>query len=206
MKSSKNLIEKLKSFPYFSKDTIQQLNDRTGLGLKDSTIDTYISRSLKRKDIISLKNGLYISADFFDKNKSDVSYRYFLANILRKPSYVSSWTALQYYNLATEVIHTVISVSPKITRSYKTKIEAFSYQSIRKDLFSGFSLVKEKFDFFIALPSKALFDMLYFKTKQFKGLKLSDIDVLINESRVDIHEMSSEEQKKFYSLIRHQLS
>src|SRR3990167_4679935 len=108
MKSKSNLIEQLKTLPYFTKNTVYQLGIQ--LGLKDSTVDTYISRFLKYKEIYRLKNGLYVSADFFDKSKNDISYSFYLANIIRAPSYISSWAALQYYNLATEAIHSVTSV------------------------------------------------------------------------------------------------
>ncbi len=201
-KAKNNLLEELKFLSYFNKRDVYQLgkNEKTN-NLKDNTIDTYISRFLKHKDIISLKRGIYASTDFYNKNKDDISYLFFLANILRKPSYISSWTALQYYNLATEAIYTVTSVTPKITRNYKTKVGTFSYRSIKKDLFSDFFLVKDKFDFFIASPSKALFDLLYFKTKQFRGIKIENIDSLIEELRIDINEMDKEEQKKFYSMI-----
>src|SRR3989338_188922 len=103
MKSKKNLLTQLCSLPHFNKNTVYQLALK--LGLKDTTVDTYISRFLKHKEIFHLKKGLYISANFFDKNKNDISYSFYLANIIRTPSYVSSWTALQYYNLATEAIH-----------------------------------------------------------------------------------------------------
>lgn len=202
-KAKSNLLEELKSLPYFNKDRIFTLgkNEKT-YNLADNTINTYISRSLKGKDIISLKNGLYISTDFYNKNKSNISYLYFLANIIRRPSYISSWTALQYYNLTTEVIYTITSVTPKVTRDYKTKIGTFSYQSIKRELFSDFSLIKDGFDFFIASPSKALFDLLYFRTRQLKGLKLKDIDLLIEELRIDINEMDKKEKEKFYSMIK----
>jgi len=207
MKSSKNLLEQLKSLPHFSKEDVRQLGKQ--LQLKNTTIDTYISRFLKRKDIIQLKNGLYVSADFFDKNRNDFSYSFYLANILRMPSYVSSWAALQYYNLATEAVHTVTSVTPKVTRSYKTKAGNFAYQSIHKELFSDFSLIKGKptsragrFDFFIAPPAKALFDLLYFKTQQFRGVRPEQIDALIEELRIDIDEMDKKERTVFYSLIK----
>jgi len=167
-----------------------------------ATVDTYISRSLKSKEIISLKKGLYVSADFYGKNKNDISYLFYLANILRKPSYISSWTALQYYNLTTEIIHIITSVTPKITRNYETKIGTFSYQSIKEDLFSDFSLVKNKFDFFIASPSKALFDLLYFKTRQFKGVGFKDINSLVKELRIDIDEMENTEREKFYLMVK----
>ena len=93
MKSKKNLLEQLKPLPHFDKNTIHQLGRQ--LELKDSTINTYISRFLKYKDILQLKNGLYVTTDFFEKNRSDISYSFYLANILRTPSYISSWAALQ---------------------------------------------------------------------------------------------------------------
>lgn len=228
MKSRKNLLEQLKNLPYFSKDTVRQLGSQ--LGLKNTTVDTYISRFLKYKEIFQLKRGLYVSADFFNKNKGDISYSFYLANIIRKPSYVSSWAALQYFNLTTESIHTITSVTQKATRSYDTKVGNFSYQSIKKELFSDFSsanpvrsLARAKgaslkdlgeaisngakggFDFFIASPAKALFDLLYFKTRQFRGIRLKDIKPLVEELRVDIDEMDKKEQDKFYEIIKKHL-
>ncbi len=199
MKSKNNLLEQLKNLPHFSKNSLYQLGKQ--LGLKDSTVNTYISRFLKYKEIYRLKNGLYVSADFFDKNKNDVSYTFYLANIIRTPSYVSSWAALQYYNLATEAIHSITSVTPKVTREYQTKAGNFSYQSINKDFFTDFSLAKEKFNFYIASPSKALFDLLYFKTRQFRGLSLENVKTLVLELRIDTDEMSEEEREKFYTMI-----
>lgn len=208
MKSKSNLLEQLKSMPYFGKDSLCQIGKQ--LGLADATVDTYISRFLKRKEILQLKKGLYISADFFSRNRGDISYSFYLANVIRTPSYVSSWSALQFYNLTTEVIYTVISVTPKVTRTYKTKAGIFAYQSIKEELFLDFSLMRSKttngqpvsLDFFIASPAKALFDLLYFKTRQFRGVKLKDIKALIEELRIDIDEMDKKERVKFYTMIK----
>ena len=194
------MLEQLKNQPYFTKKAIYQLSEQ--YGLKGTTVDTYISRSLKRKDIIPLKNGLYVSADFFDKNKGDISYSFYIANILRAPSYISSWTALQYYNLATEVVHTNTSVTNKVTRTYQTKIGNFGYQSINGELFTDFSLTEGKFDFFIALPSKALFDLLYFRTRRFSGVNIDNVKSLISSLRIDFDEMDTSEQDKFFSMIK----
>jgi len=199
MKSKKNLLEQLKSLPYFTKNSILQLG--VPLGLTASTVDTYISRYLKYKEIISLKKGLYITTDFYENNKSDISYIYYLANIIRTPSYITSWAALQYYNLVTEATYSINLVTLKTTRDYKTKVGSFSYQSINKDFFSHFSLISGRFDFYIASPAKALFDLLYFRTNRFYGLKLNDIRTLIEELRIDFAEMDKIEQDKFYSLI-----
>ncbi len=200
MKSKNNLLEQLKTLPHFSKNSVYQLGKQ--LGLEDSTVNTYISRFLKYKEIYRLKNGLYVSADFFDKNRNDISYSFYLANVIRTPSYISSWAALQYYNLATEAIHSITSVTLKVTREYQTKAGNFSYQSINKDFFTDFSLEKGKFDFYIASPSKALFDLLYFRTNQFRGVKLEEIRKMIEELRIDIDEMNKEEQERFYEKVK----
>lgn len=196
----KILLEQLKNLPYFTKNTIFQLAEQ--YKLKNSTIDTYIARALKHKIIISLKNGLYIYTDFYNNNIGDISYSFYLANIMRQPSYISSWTALQYYNLTTETIYAIISVTPKITHAYRTKAGNFCYQTIKKELFSNFVSVEAKFSFLIATPSKALFDLLYFKTKQFRGMKIKDIRDLIEEMRIDFDEISRVEQDNFFSIIK----
>jgi predicted transcriptional regulator of viral defense system len=201
MKSKKNLLDQFKGMPHFSKDSLCQLGKQ--LGLADATVNTYISRFLKHKEIIQLKRGLYVTTDFFSKNMPDVSYSFYLANIIRTPSYVSSWSALQFYNLTTEAIHSITSVTPKVTRIYKTKAGNFTYQSLKQDLFSDFSLMKGKtFDFFIASPAKALFDLLYFKTHQFRGVRTKDVKALAEELRIDVDEMGKKERSKFYDSIK----
>src|SRR3989338_2043707 len=130
MKSKKNLLEQLKNLPYFGKDTIHQLGGQ--LGLKVTTVDTYISRFLGYKDIFKLKRGMYISADF--------------------------------------------------------------------------SSVNGKFNFFIASPAKALFDLLYFKTPQFRGVKMENVKPLVEALRIDIDEMDKGEQDKFYEMLKKNLN
>jgi len=209
-KAKENLLIELKSLPYFNKDYIFQLGiDETKYNLKKSTIDTYISRFLKSKEILSLGRGVYVTTDFYHKNKGDISYKFYLANILRAPSYVSSWAALQYYDLITEAVYTITSVTTRVTRSYNIKAGNFTYQSIQKELFSEFSLIKGQpgssaggFDFFIASPSKALFDLLYFRTRQFRGVRLADIKSLVQELRVDLEEMNEKERNNFFTMIK----
>jgi len=204
MKYREVIIEQFKNQPYFTKESFVQISRE--YDIKDSTISSYLVRSVARKDIIQLKRGFYVTNDFYNNNKNDISYIFYLANVLRGPSYVSSWAALQYYNLTTEIINTVTSVSEKITRDYITKINTFSYHSINKKLFSDFILVKRKFEFFIASPSKALFDLLYFKTNQLRGIKLEEINNIIEDLRIDIDEMEPDEKKKFYKLTKKYLN
>ena len=207
-KSRKNLLEELKLLPYFSKEYVCQLaKNEHNYNLTDSTINTYISRYLKNKEIIQLKRGIYVSSNFYDKNKGKISYLFYLANILRKPSYVSSWAALEYYGLTTESIYYIISsITSKVAWEYKTKIANFTYNSLTNSLFSNFILEKGEFDFFIASPSKALFDLLYFKTNKFRGVKFEDIKVLVEELRIDIDAMNNKQKENFFLLIKKYIS
>lgn len=200
MKYREILINQLKPLPYADRATIRHLSKQ--YDLKEGTVDAYIKRSLARKDLIQLKKGMYVTADFYEKNIGDISYKFYIANVLKTPSYVSSWAALQYYDLATEAIYDITSVTPKTTRVFETKVGNFTYHSIKKDLFSGFSLTKGKFDFFIASPAKALFDLLYFRTHQLSGIRLEMIAGMVDDLRIDIDEMGKKERTAFYAMIK----
>ena len=193
-------INQLKNLPYFSTEMVRSLGKQ--YTLKARTVDSYISRSLASKEIIALKNGTYVTADFYNRNAGEISYTFYLANVLRAPSYVSSWSALQYYNLATEGIGTVTSVTTKVTRTYNNQAGSFAYNHIKKECFSECNLVKGKFDFFIASPAKALFDLLYFKTVQLRGIHFKDLNELVDSLRVDIDGMEENERKTFHALIK----
>ncbi len=200
MKYREILLEQLKSQPYFEKQAIRLLSEQ--YELKPTTVDAYIAQTIKRKEIIQLRKGLYVSADFYNKNKGDISYVFYLANIIRRPSYVSSWTALQYYDMTTEVIRMMTSVTTKVTRDYRTRAGTFAYQSMKPSLFSDFRLEKQRFDFFIASPSKALFDLLYYRTRQFRTIKFEDLDPLIGELRINIDGMDARQREAFYTTIK----
>ncbi len=203
MKYREILLDQLKPLPHFSKADIYRLSKQ--YDLKETTVDTYISRSLTRKDLLGLKNGMYVTTDFYEKNRGDISYVFYLANVLRMPSYVSSWTALQYYDLTTEAIHSITSVTRKVTRTYRTKVGNFTYHSLKSEVFSGFSLIKGKFNFFMASPSKALFDLLYFRTNQFRGIRANMIKGIVAELRIDLDEMNKKDRNIFYRLIKEYL-
>lgn len=200
MKYRYNLLEQLKSLPFFSKSTIYQLSEQ--YGLKKGTVDAYISWFLLHKEFFALRNGLYTSQAFFNNKKGNPALLFFLANATRGPSYVSSWTALQYYGLTTEVSHTVISVTTKVTRSYSTRVADFAYHSIKKELFSNFVLVKGEFDFYIASPAKALFDLLYFRTRQFSNISFQDVREIVADLRIDMDEMEIQEQEIFFQMVK----
>ncbi len=201
MKFNKMILQRFNEMPYFDKQTLIQLSQN----IKLTSIDRYIYLSLIRKDIIQLKKGYYVTNTFFAKHKDDISYLFYIANILRYPSYVSSYTALQYYDLMTDITYGTVSITNKIPRSYKNIAGDFQYHSIKNNLFKDYKLEKGNFNYFIATPSKALFDFLYFKHNQFRGLSKENVYSLIDIYRIDIEEMSIKEQKNFEILLNNHI-
>jgi len=43
--------------------------------------------------------------------------------------------------------------------------------------------------------------LLYFKTHNFRGLKMKNVMTIISELRIDFDEMESKEKEKFYVLL-----
>jgi hypothetical protein len=57
----------------------------------------------------------------------------------------------------------------------------------------------------MASPPKALFDLLYFKTHQFRSVQFEDVRALVEEIRVDINEMTKKDRGVFFELVRKQI-
>jgi len=114
---------------------------------------------LKHGYLLPLKKGLYIFGEQY--RKMPVS-PLFIANFLVTPSYVSMEYALGYYGFIPEKVVSITSVTTKKTRIFKNAVGRFSYRTIKRNLFFGFTKVELNQDsFFIAQPEKALCDYLY---------------------------------------------
>lgn len=194
------ILSRLNTLPYFDRQGVRSIAEE--FKLKEETVSSYISRSLVRKDIVQLKRGIYVCRSFYEANIGDISYKFYLANILRVPSYISTWSALSYYDLATESIGATTSVTSNITRTYANVIGTFSFNSIKPEFFRGFTLKSDKFDFYIATPAKAIFDLIYYKTNGLRGVEVDDVFKIVEELRIDINELSKEDLAEFNLLIK----
>lgn len=116
--------------------------------LKASKTKTYnIIKSLKKKGAIeSVQSGIYALS-----GTSEFS----IAPSLHWPSYISFWTALNYYNL-TEQMPKIIFVA---TASYKKQIGKYKYVLLAKKRFFGYTSIN---NIAIAEKEKALLDSLIF--------------------------------------------
>ena len=85
-----------------------------------------------------------------------------IANEIYKPSCLSDLWALSYYGLIPEKVTSFTSVTTRVTRSFHNLYGAYTYSSLKKNLFWGFVSKKiENIPVWIATPEKALLDHWY---------------------------------------------
>lgn len=103
----------------------------------------------ERKEIIQLKQGVYVFADA----KTDVAE---IAKNLYFPCYFSLEYVLSLSGIIPEAVFTYTLVTPKSTRKWETPLGTFSFRTIKREAFTGFdskTLMAEK--------EKALVDYFY---------------------------------------------
>jgi len=131
---------------------------------KTNTFNAQIKYALKNGNILKLKNGLYISKEFYDKESNKTGLSEYIAYQLKNPSYLSLEYVMQKYNLLTEGIYIFTSITRKTKNIYKNLLGTFKYSNIKDELYFGFE--KRQFGkniYYEANKSKAVFDYLYLK-------------------------------------------
>lgn len=145
-------VMKQKNISLFAATDIRVL-----FGLSQTAAVQLLHRYAKRKFIIRLKRGLYTLADM-------ALPELFIAGKLYSPSYISRELALSYHRVIPETVYEITSVTSKATRRFEKLGKIFSYRTVKKAAFTGYSAEKQKgFSFYIADPEKALVDTHYFR-------------------------------------------
>jgi len=133
------------------------LDIRRVFGVTKVAAAFFLYRYTKKGLILRLKRGLYMLAD------SHVPDLY-LANKLYEPSYISLEFGLSYHRVIPETVYQITSVTSKATRRFTVGGKIFSYNSIKKEAFTGYQTqVSGNFSFIIADPEKAFVDLNYFR-------------------------------------------
>jgi len=134
--------------------------------VSQNTASAFITSNVDSGLFVKLRNGFYMIKDI------NPPY-YFIANKLYQPSYVSLEAALSYYGIIPETVYTFTSITTKASREYETPIGSFTYQSIKKDAFTGYQLKEVGHEkVLMADAEKALSDYLYFVS--LKKVSLND--------------------------------
>ena len=116
---------------------------------------------LEGKDFIrSIEKGKYLLLGF--EPERVLSNPFFIASRIVYPSYVSFWSALNYYGFTEQVPHTVFLASTRKKKEVKFNDFRFKYVLMEPQTFFGYR--KERIgdiDFLIADEEKAIIDSLH---------------------------------------------
>ncbi|MEL6355396.1 MAG: hypothetical protein AAFQ37_00535 [Bacteroidota bacterium] len=137
-------------------------------------------RWVEQGKVEKVRNGLYFTNEFDPIH--DVEF-FSIANELYEPSYISTISALRYWNFIPETVYSITSVSTRKTNEFEFRNTRFTYQQIKPKLFFGYEVVKwDGRPYRIAKPEKALLDLAYLEPQ------FSD-EGWLEEMRFDTYEM-----------------
>ena len=138
--------------PYFSYEDIAKV-----LGISEASARVTASRYVRRGVLLRMKRNMYVLPEVW--NAADREEKFVIANLGQTPSYISLMTALDYYEITTQIQRDFFeSVAVKRTKEIALNGSIFRYTKIASNLYFGFK--KEK-GVFIATPEKALLDAFY---------------------------------------------
>jgi len=181
-------IEKL----YFGYEDIARSLNITPQSAK-VTANRYVNKGL----LVRAKRNIYILKDrWIDLTREQ---KFIIANIIQTPSYISLMSALEYYEITTQIQRDYIeSIALKRTKEVEIDQTLFNYIKINPLIYSGFNRIK---NFFIAQPEKAFLDAVYLKTFGRYQFDISSID-FSKLKRKKIEEMAAmyPEKTKFYQM------
>ena len=132
--------------------------------------------------LIRLKRGLFVVSPMVH---SQPLSKELIANHIYGPSYISLQTALSFYGLIPERVHTVCSMTTKRSSSFINPLGNFDYITVPAAYFAiGIrqEIVNNNYAYLIATPEKALCDMIV----ETKGLKLQSIKAMQNYLEEDL--------------------
>lgn len=142
-------------------------------GISRASAKVTASRYTRQGLILRLKRNIYVLRQVWENAIQEDKFR--LVNLGQSPSYISLMTALDYYEITTQLQQGFFeSIAVKRTKEINVNGSTFRYSKIRKALYFGFR--KEK-GFFIATPEKALLDAFYLMSYGRYALDLSSLDV-----------------------------
>jgi hypothetical protein len=148
--------------------------------MSDVAVHSGITRSLNSKEFLRLKRGLYLFSK--DLRRGSIS-KFLIANKLYNPSYVSFESALSHYGLIPEAVYTTTSACfQRKNKTFSNKLGDFTFDHIPvKNFYMGVVSNKEERGVLIASPLRALFDLIYFRKKDYENFEELYADLRIDE-------------------------
>ncbi|MDD4974098.1 MAG: hypothetical protein PHY93_07085 [Bacteriovorax sp.] len=148
----------------------------------EEKIHNSLSYHFKQGHLKKYKRGVYSLVE--PRNKNSIS-KFYLANFLYNPSYVSFESALSHYGLIPEAVYETTSACfQEKKKMFKTTEGIFSFSHSPVTPFFLDVVKDEQQSFLVANPLRALFDTIYSNRKDYK--MISDLE---DDLRIDLDEL-----------------
>jgi predicted transcriptional regulator of viral defense system len=142
------------------------------LGISQASARVTASRYARQGLLVRVKRNLYVLKERL--NAAGREELFLLANLGQVPSCISLATALDYYEITTQVQRDVIeSVAVKRSREIRLNDTVCRYTKISSSLYFGYERQR---GFFMATPEKAFLDAMYLLSFGRYALDLAAID------------------------------
>jgi len=142
------------------------------LGITPQSARVSAARYVKQGLLLRLKRDMYMLKDTW--KDLDIKQKFKIANYIQTPSYISLLTALEYYEITTQMQQNFVeSIALKRTKEIIIEETVFNFKRIDKKLYFGFLKLK---DVFIAEPEKAFLDGIYLTSIGRYRLDMASID------------------------------
>jgi predicted transcriptional regulator of viral defense system len=149
-----------------------------------------LSRWVKSGNLIQLRRGLYALSERYQKTPP---HPFLIANRLKRASYVSLQSALGYHGLIPEYVPSITSVTTGRPGMLTNPFGAYIFKHVKKTLFLGYKAIDigDRQSAFVAVPEKALLDLLYLTPDSdnldyLRELRLQNIEALNTELLIEL--------------------
>ncbi len=125
-----------------------------------ASVHSQLSRWVLKNKLFQLRRGLYAVAGPYRETEP---HPFLIANMLKKASYISLESALEYYGIIPEYVPVITSVTTGRPEEINTRLGKFKFRHLKKELFWGYiemEIIKGT-RVFIASTEKALLDLMY---------------------------------------------
>jgi len=143
------------------------------LNISPKSAKVAASRYAKAGILIRIRRDMYV---LFEKWAAmSQEEKFVIANLIQVPSYISLMTALNYYEITTQLQQNFVeSIAIRRTREVSIEDTVFHYTKMKPELYFGFKRIR---GFFIAEREKAFVDALYFKSLGRRSVDVSSVDL-----------------------------
>ena len=188
-----NQVKKLSTISnlsYFNTNTLSLIYPE----LSKNSLYSNIKRWIKKGQLIQIKKGMYVTKEYVLNVQDESSYKEFLANKIKYPSYLSTEYVLQEYSILSDAVYAYTSVTLKSKNTYANKFGRYIYRNITRKLFTGYD-IKEIGGYEIkeATKPKALFDYLYLKLYRIRNIT----EGMLLELRLNLDEFEKRDIDEF---------